>query len=217
MQTILNFLTDLKNNNNREWFADNKLRYEEAKNKFFDLTDFLILKIKEFDKSVDVNSAKECAFRIYKDVRFSKDKTPYKTNMGAYIAKGGKKSPFAGYYIHIEPNASFAGGGIYCPQPAVLKAVRTEIAEDATELYSILKNKSFHTVFPELYGDKVKTAPRGFDKNHPNIGLLRFKSYTVIHKFSDNDLTKPDFAEKIISTFKIQKPFNDYLNTCFSE
>ena len=217
MQTILNFLNDLKNNNNREWFSENKNRYEEAKHNFFEFVDFMIIKIKEFDKSLDVNSAKECAFRIYKDIRFSKDKTPYKTNMGAYIAEGGRKSPFAGYYIHIEPGNSFAGGGLYCPQPAVLKSVRTEISEDATRLNTILKNKSFHSVFPELYGEKVKTVPRGFDKNHPNIELLRFKSYTVIKQLTDKELLSDKFSETVLNIFKTQKPFNDYLNACISE
>ena len=217
MQTILNFLNDLKNNNNREWFSENKNRYEEAKHNFFEFVDFMIIKIKEFDKSLDVNSAKECAFRIYKDNRFSKDKTPYKTNMGAYIAEGGRKSPFAGYYIHIEPGNSFAGGGLYCPQPAVLKSVRTEISEDATRLNTILKNKSFHSVFPELYGEKVKTVPRGFDKNHPNIELLRFKSYTVIKQLTDKELLSDKFSETVLNIFKTQKPFNDYLNACISE
>jgi len=217
MQTILNFLNDLKANNNRVWFTENKQRYVEAKNYFDDFVNFLIPAIKKFDSSVDVNAAKDCTFRIYKDVRFSKDKAPYKTNMGAYIAKGGKKSPFAGYYIHIDSDTSFAGGGIYCPQPAVLKAVRTEISEDATALNKILKNKSFHSVFPELYGDKVKTAPRGFDKNHPNIELLRFKSYTVIKQLSNKDIVSNTFSNTVLHIFKTQKPFNDYLNACISE
>jgi len=216
MQTILNFLNDLKQHNNRDWFQDNKQRYEEAKNNFFDLTDFLIAKIKEFDASVDVNSAKECAFRIYKDVRFSKDKTPYKTNMGAYISKSGRKSTHAGYYIHIEPGTSFAGGGMYCPQTDVLKTLRQSIAEDATPLRSILSKPTFKTVFPELYGETLKTAPRGFDKNHPDIDLLRFKSYTVIKYLADKELVSEQFLDNTLNVFKTQKPFNDYLNACIS-
>ena len=212
MQTILNFLNDLKQHNNRDWFQDNKQRYEEAKTIFFGLTDILIAKIKEFDSSVDVNSAKECAFRIYKDVRFSKDKTPYKTNMGAYISKGGRKSTHAGYYIHIEPGASFAGGGMYCPQTDVLKTLRQSIAEDATPLRSILSKPAFKTVFPELSGETLKTAPRGFDKNHPDIDLLRFKSYTVIKHLTDTELISKQFLDNTLTVFKTQKPFNDYLN-----
>ncbi len=212
MQAILNFLTDLKKNNNRNWFQENKKRYEESKNIFFGIVDVLIAKIKAFDPAVDVLSAKECAFRIYKDVRFSKDKTPYKTNMGAYIAKGGRKSKYAGYYIHIEPGASFAGGGMYCPQPDILKTLRESISENAEPLKKILKNSEFNSVFPDLYGETLKTAPRGFDKNHPDIELLRYKSYTVIKHLSDNELISENFLGNVLTIFKTQKPFNDYLN-----
>ena len=213
MQTILNFLTDLKANNNREWFQDNKQRYEDSKNKFYGITDVLIAKIKAFDPSVDVLSAKECAFRIYKDVRFSKDKTPYKTNMGAYIAKGGRKSKYAGYYFHIEPGASFAGGGIYCPQPNILKSVRNTISGNSTPLKAIIHNPTFKTIFSELFGEKVKTAPRGFDRNHPDINLLRFKSYTVIKSITDKELLSENFLNNVLTIFKTQQPFNDYLNS----
>ena len=211
MKTILNFLTTLKQNNNREWFLANKQTYEEAKNSFSDFVEILIMKIKEFDSSIDVFSPKECVFRIYKDVRFSKDKTPYKTNMGAYISKGGRKSKYAGYYFHIEPDASFAGGGIYRPQPDILKSVRTEIADNANELKFIIENPVFKKTFPELSGDKVKTVPRGFDKNHPDINLLRFKSYTVIKSITDKELTAPDFLEIVLQIFKTQMPFNNWL------
>lgn len=212
MQTILNFLSDLKQNNNREWFNQNKFRYEEAKTGFYDFVEILIMKIKEFDSFVDVFSPKECIFRIYKDIRFSKDKTPYKTNMGAYISKGGRKSKYAGYYIHIEPNASFAGGGLYCPQKDILTAVRQTLADDASVIKSIIRKPSFQKTFPELYGETLKTAPRGFNKNHPDIELLRYKSYTVIKHLPDKDITSENFLKNILSIFKTQKPFNDYLN-----
>ncbi len=212
MQSILNFLTDLKANNNREWFADNKTRYTDAVEKFEYLVNVLILKIKHFDNSIDVNSAKDCMFRIYKDTRFSNNKEPYKTNMGAYIAKGGKKSFNAGYYIHIEPNASFAGGGVYCPPAPVLKNLRDDLAHDAEEFRAILAEPNFVKEFKALEGDQVKTAPRGYDKNHPNIDLLRFTSYVVLHNFSDSELISPDYPEKLVSIFQLQKPFNQYLN-----
>ena len=217
MQTILNFLSDLKQNNNRDWFQKNKDKYENAKSMFFELVDILIMKINEFDPSIGVLPAKDCVFRIYKDVRFSKDKTPYKTNMGAYIARGGRKTNLAGYYLQIEPGASFAGGGIYRPHPDILKAVRSEISENAASFKSILNKPAFKTVFPEFYGEKLKTAPHGFDKNHPDIDLLRNKSYTVIKSLSDKDLTDSSFLEKLIEIFKIQKPFNDFLNACISQ
>ena len=212
MKNILNFLTDLKANNNREWFNENKSKYEEAKKQFEDFVNILIMKIKEFDKSIDVNAAKECTFRIYRDVRFSKNKEPYKPNFGAYIAKGGRKSEYAGYYIHLETGASFAGGGVYCPQPKVLKAVRDDIYTDSGTIKGIINDSSFKKVFPEMYGEKLKTAPRGFPKDFADIHLLNFKSYTVVKDLSDKDITADNFLDNVLSIFKTQKPFNDYLN-----
>ncbi len=212
MQSILNFLTAVKVNNNREWFQDNKPVFEEAKSSFEEFVNILILKIKEFDNTIDVSSAKECTYRIYRDVRFSKNKEPYKPNFGAYIAKGGRKSEFAGYYIHIESGASFAGGGIYCPQPEVLKSVRDDIYNDSGNIKKIINEPIFKTVFPEMYGEKLKTAPRGFPKNFPDIQLLNYKSYTVITSLTNEDLTAGDFLDNLLSIFKTQKPFNDYLN-----
>ncbi|MCD4795116.1 MAG: DUF2461 domain-containing protein [Bacteroidales bacterium] len=212
MQSILNFLTELKVNNNREWFQDNKPVFEDAKNSFEEFVNILILKIKEFDNTIDVSSAKECIFRIYRDVRFSKNKEPYKPNFGAYIAKGGRKSEFAGYYIHIESGASFAGGGIYCPQPKVLKSVRDDIYNDSSNIKKIISEPTFKTVFPEMYGEKLKTAPRGFPKDFPDIQLLNYKSYTVNKNLTNEDLTAGDFLDNLLSIFKTQKLFNDYLN-----
>ncbi len=216
MKTILNYLSQLKKNNNRDWFNENKHLYEDAKSKFEEFVNILIPKIKEFDKDIDVTSAKECTYRIYRDVRFSKNKEPYKPNMGAYISKGGKKSKFAGYYLHIEAGASFAGGGIYCPQPKVLKTVRTNIFEDADEIKSILSNKKFSSTFPKMYGEKLKTAPRGFPKDFLDIGLLNYKSYTVVKNLKNEDLLSNTFLHELLITFKTQKPFNDYLNKVIS-
>ena len=212
MKNILNFLNELNENNNRDWFIDNKDKYETAKNQFEELVNILIMKIKEFDPVLDVNSAKECAFRIYRDVRFSKNKEPYKTNMGAYIAKGGRKSELAGYYIHIQPGESFAGGGLYCPQTKVLKAVRDDIFHNSSQIKKIINNKEFNTAFPQLYGEKLKTAPKGYPKDFPDIDLLNYKSYTVIKPFSDKEILSLDFLDKVLAVFKIQKPLNDYLN-----
>jgi uncharacterized protein (TIGR02453 family) len=212
MKTILEFLTQLKYNNNREWFADNKSLYENAKLEFEAFVNMLIGEIKAFDNSVDVNSAKECTFRIYKDVRFSKNKDPYKTNMGAYIASGGKKSEWAGYYMHVEPGASFAGGGLYCPQPDILKKVREDIFNHSETLKTIISNKSFKSAFPEIYGEQLKTVPKGFPKEFEDAELLKYKSYTVIKHLSDKDLIKSDILDNILSIFKTQKPFNSYLN-----
>lgn len=212
MKTILNFLAALKENNNREWFNTNKHLFEEAKTIFEEFVNILILKIKEFDSSVEVNSAKECVFRIYRDVRFSKNKEPYKPNMGAYIATGGRKSKFAGYYIHLESEASFGGGGIYCPQPNVLRAVREDIFDNSEKIKTIINEREFNKIFPKMYGEKLKTAPRGFPKDFHDIDLLNFKSYTVVKEFSNKEILSNNFFDNLLKVYVTQKPFNQYLN-----
>lgn len=212
MKTVYKFLSDLKHNNNRDWFNDNKDKYNEAKNIFENYINSLIPKLKKIDKSVDINSAKECMFRIYKDVRFSKNKLPYKTNFGAVMAKGGRKSLYAGYYIHIEPESSFVGGGIYMPQAKILKAVRDNIFFDSAELKKILNNTNFKKYFSDFIGDKLKTAPRGFPKDFKDIKLLRYKNFAVSHNIDNDDITSEKSQEKILEIFKAQKPLNEYLN-----
>ena len=212
MQTIISYLKALKQNNTRDWFNANKELYNAAKDKFESYVNILIPLIKEFDETINVNSAKECMFRIYRDVRFSKNKEPYKTNFGAYIAKDGRKSKHAGYYIHVEPNASFAGGGIYMPQAKELKAIRDAIFNNPEELKEIINNKKFKEIFPEIYGEKLKTAPRGFPKDFKDIELLRHKSYAVVHYLEDEKLLSSEVFGNIIDIFKIQHSFNKYLN-----
>lgn len=211
-KTTLDFLKELKDNNNKEWFQMNKEKFEKAFENINNLTEHLIAEIEKFDKSVKGLQAKDCLFRIYKDVRFSKDKTPYKTNFGAFIKKGGKKDKGAGYYIHIENGASFIAGGSYCPESKDLNLIRESIAKDAKPLKKILENPIFKSEFGELVGEKVKTVPKGFDKNHPNIDLLRFKSYIVMKKLSNKQLTSKDLKDFCLNNFKILFPLNEYLN-----
>lgn len=136
--------------------------------------------------------------------------------MGAIIVKGGKKSNNAGYYLQIEPEASFAGGGVYCPQPKILKSIRNDIFNDSSKLKSVINNKEFKTVFPEMYGEKLKTAPRGFPKDFIDIELLNFKSYLAVKNLKNTEIVSNNFLENILNIFKIQKPLNDYLNTLIS-
>lgn len=212
MQKVLEFLKDLSKNNNREWFNDNKSRYREARELFLQFTNILIAQIRAFDESIGAVNAKDSTFRIYRDTRFSKNKAPYKNNMGAYISRGGKKSDYAGYYFHLEPDNSFAGGGLYCPSSPVLKKVRNRLAENAEPLREIINSQSFKQHFSEMTGDKVKTAPRGFKKDHPNIDLLRHKSYLVVTHFSDKEILEGDIVNEIKENFKAQKAFNNYFN-----
>ena len=214
---ILDFLRQLGQNNSRDWFTENKAQYEKSRLLFKNIIQQLIEHISAFDKSLQAVEAKDCIFRIYRDIRFTPDREPYKTNMGAYMAPGGRKSKMAGYYFHLEPENSFAGGGIYCPQSTELKAIRNEIYSEPEAFERIIQKEGFKKEFSEIYGDKLKTAPRGFDKNWEKIHLLRFKSYTVIKQFSDNKLSESNIMSKLLSTYKIQQPFNEYLNTALEE
>ncbi len=211
-KTIYRFLIELQINNNRAWFNNNKQRYLEAKELFDTFVDQLIQGLKTVDNSIDVESAKDCVFRIYRDTRFSKNKAPYKENFGASIVRGGRKSPFAGYYINIEPDRSFVGGGIYHPDSRVLRALRQHIFEHSEEFKHILNDKSFKAYFPEIYGDKLKIAPKGFPKDFSEIDLLKHKDYAVIHKLDNDFFLQYDVIIQLLKIYEIQKPFNDFLN-----
>ncbi len=214
---IMHFLMDLQENNNREWFQENKPRYDKVKEDFNHFVDALIRKISEYDPSVKGLEAKDCMFRIYRDVRFSKNKEPYKNNIGAYIAQGGRKSIKAGYYLHIEPGASMLAGGLYCPDSKVLKQVRQDIADHEEEFRGILNNEDFKSVFGDIDGDKLKTAPRGFAKDHPALDLLRFKSYTYVKSLSEDDLMRENLLDQLADMFRHAKAFNDFINHSVAE
>ena len=214
---IFDFLTRLKENNNREWFTEHKPEFIQAKEAFEkNVTDFINI-VKEIDPSVGDQVAKDCIFRIYRDTRFAKDKTPYKTNMGAFVSKGGRKSPLAGYYLHLEPNASMIAGGIYCPQSDVLKAVRKEIYHFPDEFKQILFDSEFKDVFPLMYEDKLKMAPKGFPKDFEDIELLKYKSYTVLHSPTDAELTGKNAESHIKRVVKVLEPFNSFINRGITE
>jgi uncharacterized protein (TIGR02453 family) len=217
MQQILNFLSELKENNNKEWFDQNRDRYQECRKKVLFLTELIIHEAGKFDPEIGVQDPKNCVFRIFRDVRFSNDKTPYKTNMGSFIAKGGRKSVSAGYYLHIEPGASFVGGGSYCPPPDALKAIRTEIFDHPEDFKQLVYNESFRKVYPEFYDDKLKTAPKGFPKDFPDIDLLKYKSFAFGSAIDDSIVTSDAFVGKILSTMKELYPVNRFLNTALDK
>ncbi len=211
-KTIYQFLIDLQINNNRTWFNANKQRYLEAKELFENFVNQLIQGLKTIDETIDVENAKDCVFRIYRDTRFSKNKAPYKENFGASIVRGGRKSPFAGYYINIEPDQSFVGGGIYHPDSRVLKALRQHIFDHTEVFKHIVNDKSFKVCFPEICGDKLKMAPKGFPKDFAEIDLLKHKDYAVIHKLDNDFFLQDDVLKQLLKICEIQKPFNDFLN-----
>ncbi len=211
--SVLRFLRELTRNNNREWFEANKNLYLEAKNEVEHFVNFLIPAVSTFDKTVSSPLVKDCMFRIYRDTRFSNDKRPYKTNFGAFIAKGGRKSIYPGYYVHFENENSMIAGGIYMPQPDVLKAIRTEIVENTDEFKKIINAKTYKKYFGELDDDaKLVNAPKDFPKDFPDIDLLKFKNYTCFHAVSNKVLNISDYEKYTLDVFKAMLPFNSFLN-----
>lgn len=213
MEKTIAFLKRLKMNNNKEWFDSNKNQYLEAKDEFEKLVDSLIKGTNKFDKKISSDlKAKNCTFRIYKDVRFSKDKSPYKTNFGASINPGGKKALFVGYYLHVEPGNSFLAGGVYMPEPPVLQAIRQEIDYNVEPLLKVFKSASFKKYFKGFdEDDKLKTAPKGFEKDHPHIEILKNKHFVVSCKLSDKEMLDKNFERQVLSGFKAMQPLLEYL------
>jgi uncharacterized protein (TIGR02453 family) len=215
MKTIYTFLKQLKNNNNKEWFDLHKDQYLKAKEEHEALIDEVIKGIRKFDKKIDPSlTGKQCTFRIYKDVRFSKDKTPYKTNMGASINPGGKKTMTAGYYLHCEPGKNFIAGGVWMPEAEMLQAIRQEIDYNPKPLLKILGSASFKKYFKGLdEEDKLKTVPKGYDKTHPHIELLKNKHFLVSHELSDKEMNAANNVKTIVDGFKAMYPLMEYLRT----
>lgn len=212
MREVLQFLSELKENNNKEWFDQNRTRYEASRKKVLFLTELVNHEIAKFDPEIGIQDPKSCVFRIFRDVRFSNDKTPYKVNMGSYIASGGKNSVNAGYYIHIEPGGSFVGGGSYCPPPDVLKAIRTEIFDRTDDFKKIVHSKSFQKAYPDMYEDKLKTPPKGFPKDFPDIDILKYKSYAFTSRIDDSVVIADDYVERIMSVLRELTPVNQFIN-----
>lgn len=209
------FLADLKANNNRDWFQANKRRYEAAHKEFISFIDALIANIVEFDPSIGHHSAKDCVFRIYRDVRFSKDKAPYKTHFGAHITSAVKRSDIhsrAGYYIHIGPGESMLAGGAYMPQAAWLKSIRLDIDLNAAGLREIVEAPDFQQYFGGIEGEKLKRAPKDYPIDHPEIELLKHKSFLGTHSLQDAQVLRPDFLAHATNVFRALHPFDAFLN-----
>jgi uncharacterized protein (TIGR02453 family) len=211
-QDTLTFLKDLKKHNNKEWFDNHRPDYEIAKTNFREFIEELIAGISKFDPAVKHLEAKNCVFRINRDVRFSANKLPYKNNMGASISPGGKKSYTAGYYLHIEPGASFLAGGMWQPEPVYLNAIRQEIDYNPEEFKKIITAKAFKNYLGALSDeDKLKTVPKGYDKTHPQIELLRHRSFIVVHDLTDKVILGKDFQKHCATVFKAMYPMNMFL------
>lgn len=207
------FLKKLKKNNNKPWFDKNRPLYEEARANFMQFTDALIKQIGMFDPSVKHLTAKDCVFRIYKDVRFSKDKTPYKTHFGAAITRGGKKIFLGGYYFHLEPSDIFFAGGTYMPEGDVLGKIRQEIDYNRKEFLKLQQDKEFKKYFGKLSDEhKLKLVPKGYDKENPMLEYLKLKSFIVSHKITESKLLQQDFINQAGKVCKAMLPLNRFLN-----
>ena len=210
----LKFLKDLKKNNNKPWFEKNKSAYLDAKEDIEHFVELVIDGLGKIDPDIALLKPKDCLYRIYRDVRFSKDKTPYKTNMGASFNKGGKKVQSAGYYFHCEPGNNMVGGGLYMPMAPELGKARQEIDYNFSEWKKIVNHKGFKKLFPDgVEGiENLSRPPKGYDDQNPAIEFLKMKSYIVTHSPSDADLQSKSLLKDVLKTFQTMKDFIDFLN-----
>lgn len=210
--STLRFMEQLAKNNNKPWFEKHKDEYLAVKEDYEALVTEVVAGLATLDPAFKDVDPKKSIMRIYRDVRFSKDKSPYKTNLGAGFGMAGGKNMGAGYYLHIEPGKSFAGGGLWQPEGPALKAIRQEIDYNFSEFSGIVNDKKFKKLFPQIDGDKLVKAPQGYADDNPALEYLRLKSFTVGAPLAEADLTKKGAAKKIVDTFATMKPFIDFLN-----
>lgn len=213
--STLKFLKDLKKNNNKPWFDAHRKEYESAKSDFTIFIQSVIDKHSKSDPTIKSIAAKDCMFRINRDIRFSKDKSPYKTNMGAYINRGGKKSIFGGYYFHCEPGQSFVGGGLWMPMPAELNKVRQEIDYNFDAFKKIITSKKFRSVYKDLSRDPeyvLSRVPKGYEPTNPAAEYLKMKSFVSMTSLKDADLTSKGLVKKVTEDFAALQPLLDFIN-----
>ena len=213
-RSTFEFLEDIKRNNDRIWFADNRQRYDEARENFREFVQELIDNITQFEPILKGLEAKSCIFRINRDIRFTKDKTIYKTHFGAFIVRGGRKNGdrFAGYYLHLEPGASFIAGGAYIPPREWLAAIRQRIDNEGDMLEEIIGSSEFAGYFGGLGGERLTRPPRGYTKDNPHIELIKMKSFLAEISFSDREVLDSGFLKRITAVYRAIRPLNDFLN-----
>ncbi len=217
LSVLFRFLSTLAKNNNREWFAVNKERYQAAHSEFVGLIGQLIEAISSFDENVSMLEPKKCVFRIYRDVRFSKDKSPYKTNFGASIRPFGRKSPYSGYYLQLQPNNSLVAGGMYHPDAEILGRIRQEIDYNPKAIHQIMDSPPFRKAFAKMCGDKLKRPPKGYTADHPDVELLKHKDFIVYKNIDDKIVTGKQFLKTAVDHYKLIKPLNDFLNAAIDD
>ncbi len=212
----LKFLNELKQNNNKIWFDTNRVRYEAIKKQLLIVIDELIVELTKVYPLIAGLKASESLFRINRDIRFSKNKSPYKAHFAASITPGGKKSPHPGFYFHIEPSGnSYLGGGVYQPESTVLKAIRQEIDYNAKEYLQIVRNKHFVKTFGELYDEKISGVPRGYDKTNEMLPWLRYKSFIAGIEMKDSEVMSKHFIKLAVKHYKVLIPYLKFIERSF--
>ena len=211
-KSTLAFIRDLQKNNDRDWFAANKTRYDAAREDFIFFLDNLLVGAAAFEPLAQKQNGKDLIFRIYRDVRFSKNKNPYKDHFGAYLAEGGRKSIYPGYYLHLCPHdRSFLACGLWMPPADYLKAVRQEIDYNLNELQQLIDEPAFKKYFAEVGGEKLKTNPKGYDKENPALPYLRHKSWMVSYPLPDAVITSENALTEVLQAMELAKPFKEFL------
>lgn len=214
---ILQYLADIKVNNNREWFHEHKDRYDSVRAAFEQIVERLIDALTAFDPAINIVTVKSTLYRFNRDTRFSPDKSPYKRHFGSYINPRGKKSPHGGYYLHLEPGNCLIGGGAYCLDSPVLKAVRKSIMNDIDHFRSIVEAPRFHDLFPVIGDDHLKTMPAGFPRDFAYPQYLRPKDYAVMHQLPDEFFFQKNWISQAAQYFQVMKPFLDFVNETIDE
>ncbi|MEN2281886.1 DUF2461 domain-containing protein [Algoriphagus sp. SE2] len=217
MRPYLKFLSELEENNHKEWMDANKKWYLECKGEFLEDVGVILKGLAEWEPAFEAFKPKDCVFRQNRDVRFSANKDPYKINFAAYFSPKGKKSEGPGYYLHIQPGQSFIGGGIWMPMGETLKKIRKEIDYSGAELKKIEEEKDFKNTFGEIKGEKLKTSPRDFSADHEFIDHLKLKSFTVSTALRDEEIESGQFIQLALSGFRIMRPFQDFLSKAIEE
>lgn len=207
----VDFLKKLDKNNDREWFNANKDAFVKANDNVIAVTGDLIGRIAKFDPLVSGIDPKSCVFRIYRDVRFSKDKSPYKTNLGAFVAPGGKKAMLPGYYFHIQPAMYFSAAGKHMPDASELLRIRNVIAANPKDFLKIVEGKKFRERFGDLHGERLVKPPKGFAADHPAIEYLKLKSFTVGENFTEKEAVSKDYPKMLADSFKAAYPLVMFL------
>ncbi len=214
--STLKFLKELAQNNTREWFQEHKKEWESVKSNFEETIQELINRIGKFENLAGIR-VQDCNYRIARDVRFSPNKSPYKTWLAASFGEGGRKSSKMDYYLHISPGGSFLGGGMWDTNPVQLAKFRQEVDYNPQEIKDIVYAPAFKEHFGNPEGSSLKTAPKGYPKDHPDIELIRRTQLFFSHSFTDKEVTSPDFAEKVEQSCLLLKPYLDFLNMIFEE